>query len=182
MRSLLSRVTLVLDFSPFIAVRISCHSLLACRVSAEIATVNIMGIPLYVTCCFSLAAFNTFSLCLIFVSLINMSLSVFLFGFILCRTLGFFDIRGYLLSQIREFFMYNLLKYFLIYFLFLLFFHDSYNLNVHALNVVPEVSETVLISFFSFSLCFSASVIFNHSIFQFTYPFFCLSYSAIGSL
>ena len=180
MRSLLSRVILVAGFPPFITVNISYHSLLVCRVSVEIATVNIMGIPLYVTCCFSLAAFNNFSLCLIFVSLINMSLSVFLFGLILCGTLGFFDIRGYFLSQIREFLTYNLLKYFLIYFLFLFFFYDSYNLNVHAL--VPEVSETVLISFFSFSLCFSASVIFNDPIFQLTYAFFCLSYPAIGSL
>ena len=36
-----------------------------------------MGIPLCVICCFSLAAFNICSLCLIFVSLINMFLGVF---------------------------------------------------------------------------------------------------------
>ena len=35
-----------------------------------------MGIPLYVICCFSLVAFNIFSLYLIFDSLINMCLSV----------------------------------------------------------------------------------------------------------
>ena len=44
----------------------SCHSLLACRVSAERSAVNLMGIPLYVTFYFSLAAFNIFSLYLIF--------------------------------------------------------------------------------------------------------------------
>ena len=61
----------------------SCHSLLACRDSAERSAVNLMGIPLCNICCFSLAAFNIFSLYLIFDSLINMCLDVFLFGFIL---------------------------------------------------------------------------------------------------
>ena len=42
-----------------------------------------MGIPLCVICCFSLAAFNICSLCLIFVNLINMCLGVFHLGFTL---------------------------------------------------------------------------------------------------
>ena len=46
-----------------------------------------MGIPLCVICCFSLAAFNICSLCLIFVNLINMCLGVFHLGFILFGTL-----------------------------------------------------------------------------------------------
>ena len=46
-----------------------------------------MGIPLCVICCFSLAAFNICSLCLIFVNLINMCLGVFHLVFILCETL-----------------------------------------------------------------------------------------------
>ena len=46
-----------------------------------------MGIPLYVIIFFSLAAFNIFSLYLIFDSLINMRLGVFLLGFILYGTL-----------------------------------------------------------------------------------------------
>jgi len=46
-----------------------------------------MGIPLCVVCCFSLAAFNIYSLCLIFVNLINMCLGVFHLGFILFGTL-----------------------------------------------------------------------------------------------
>ena len=58
----------------------SCHTLLACRVSAERSVVNLMGIPLYVICCFSLSAFNIFSLYLIFDSLINMCLGVFHLG------------------------------------------------------------------------------------------------------
>ena len=65
----------------------SCHSLLAYRVSAERSAVNLMGIPLCVTCCFSLAAFKICSLYLIFDSLINMCLGVFPLGFILYVTL-----------------------------------------------------------------------------------------------
>ena len=45
-----------------------------------------MGVPMYVICHFSLAAFNSFSLNLIFVSLINMCRGVFLLGFILYGT------------------------------------------------------------------------------------------------
>ena len=48
-----------------------------------------MRIPLCVICCFSLAAFNIYSLCLIFVNLINMCLGVFRLGFILFGTLWF---------------------------------------------------------------------------------------------
>ena len=50
----------------------SCHSLLARRVSIERSAVILMGIPLCVICCFILAAFNIDSLCFIFVNLINM--------------------------------------------------------------------------------------------------------------
>jgi len=81
MRSLPSRVTLVVVFFPFSTLNISCHSLLACRVSAERSAVNRMGCPLYATCCFSLAAFNIFPLCLTFVSLISVCLFTFPFHF-----------------------------------------------------------------------------------------------------
>ena len=74
-------------FFPFNTLNISCHSLLACTVSAERSAVKHMGFPLYVTCCFSLAAFNILSFCLVFVSLISMCLGVFLLGFILYGTL-----------------------------------------------------------------------------------------------
>ena len=70
-------------FFPF---NISCHSLLAYRISPERAAIKHMGFPLYVTCCFSLAAFNIF-VCLVFVSLISMCLGIFLLGFILYGTL-----------------------------------------------------------------------------------------------
>ena len=46
-----------------------------------------MGIPLCVICCFSLAAFNIYSLCLMFISLINMCLGMFHLGFMLFGTL-----------------------------------------------------------------------------------------------
>ena len=52
----------------------------------------LMGIPLYVIYCFSLAAVNIFSLYLIFDSLINMCLDLFLLGFILYGTLHFLDL------------------------------------------------------------------------------------------
>ena len=70
-------------FSPFSALNISCHSLLACRVSVERWAVKHMGFPLYITCFLSLATFNILSSCLIFVSLISMCLGMFLPGFIL---------------------------------------------------------------------------------------------------
>ena len=69
-------------FFSFITLSMSCHSLLAWRVSVERSAAILMGIPSCVFCCFSLAAFNICSLCLIFV-LINMCLGVFCLGFIL---------------------------------------------------------------------------------------------------
>ena len=145
-------------FFPFITLNIFWHSLLACRVSAERSADNLMGIPWYFICCFSLAAFNIFSLCLIFVGLINMCLSVFLLG---CSSLCFLDLIDYFLSHIREVFDCNLFKYFFRPFPFLFFFWDPYNSNVGAFNVVPEVSESVLNSFLSFSLFCPVALIFT---------------------
>ena len=142
-------------FFSFITLNMSCHSLLAWRVSIERLTVIIMRIPLWVISCFSFTAFNICSL--IFVNLINMCLGVFHLGFILFGTLGFLDLGDYFLPHFREVFNYYLLKYFLMAFLFVFFFWDSYDLNAGAFNIVPEVSEIVLISFnsfFFFPLCF----------------------------
>ena len=115
-----------------------------------------MGIPLCVSCCFSLAAFNTCSLCLIFVNLINMCLGVFRpWVYPVWDSLGFLDLSDYFLPHFREIFNYYL-KYFLMVFLFV-FFWDSCDSNVGAFNIVPEVSEVVFISFnyfFFFCLCF----------------------------
>ena len=96
-------------------------------------------------------------------------------------SLRFLDLGGYFLPRFREVFNYYLLKYFLMVLLFV-FFWDSYDSNVGAFNIAPEVSEVVLISFssfFCFPLCF---IYFHHSIFCLTYPIFCLSYSTVGSL
>ena len=75
-------------FFPFSSLNISWHSFLTCRVSAErSAEDKCMGFPLYVTYCFSLAAFNVLSLCLVFVSLISVCIGMFLLLFILYGTL-----------------------------------------------------------------------------------------------
>ena len=100
-------------FFPFSTLNISCHSLLACRVSFERLVVKHMGFPLYVTCCFSLAAFNVLSLCLVFISLISMCLGMFLLGFILYGTLCA-SWTYHLPFHVEEIFNYNLFKNFLI--------------------------------------------------------------------
>ena len=74
-------------FFSFITLSMTWHSLLAWRVSAERSAVILMGIPLCVIYFFSLAAFNIFSLCLVFISLINMCFGMFHLGFILFGTL-----------------------------------------------------------------------------------------------
>jgi len=106
-----------------------------------------MGIPLCVICCFSLAAFNICSLCLNFVNLINMSWGVLPWVYPVWDSLGFLDLGDYFLPHFREVFNYYLLEYFLVVFLFVFFFWDSYDSNVGEFNIVPEVSEIVLISF-----------------------------------
>ena len=117
----------------------------------ERSAVILMGIPLCVICCFSLAAFKICSLCLIFVNLINMCLGVFHLGFILFGTLGFLDLGDYFLPHFREVFNYYLLEYFLMAFLFVSFW-DSYESNVGTFDIVPEAPEVVFISFNSFFL------------------------------
>ena len=110
-----------------------------------------MGIPLYVTCCFSLAAFNIFSLNLIFVCLINMCLGVLLLGFILYGTLQFLDLVGYFLSHVREVLTTISLNIFSGP-LSLFFSWDPYNSNAGTFNIVP--GSLRLSSFlFIFFLC-----------------------------
>ena len=71
-------------------------------------------------------------------------------SYLVWDSLGFLDLGGYFLPHFREVFNYYLLKYFLMPFLFVFFFWDSCDSNVGVLNIVPEVSEVVLISFNSF--------------------------------
>ena len=67
-------------------------------------------------------------------------------------SLDFLDLGSYFLSYVKEVFGYNLFKYIFRAFLFLFFFCDPYNLTVGVFNVVPGVSEIVLIFFIIFSL------------------------------
>ena len=83
------------SFFPFITLNISCHSILAGRVSVEKSADNLMGVPFYIIYSFSLGAFKILSLSLILVSLIIMCLGVFLLGFILLGTLCFLDLVEY---------------------------------------------------------------------------------------
>ena len=79
---------------------------LAYRVSVEKSADSLMGVPLYVICCFSLVAYNIFSLSLIFVSLITMCLGMrhlleFIFPGTLCAswtwlTISFSTFRKFL--------------------------------------------------------------------------------------
>ena len=128
-----------------------------------------MGFPLYVTCCFSLAAFNILDLCLVFVILISMCLGVFLLGFILCGT----PCTSWTWLTISFFSAYNHFKNFFLPFLFLFCFWDPYNSNVGAFDIVPEVSENILYSFHAFYFILLFRSYFHHFIFQLTDLFFC---------
>ena len=125
-----------------------------------------MGIPPWVICCFSLSAFNICSLCLIFVSLINMSQGALPLVYPVWESLGFLDLCDYFLPHFREVFNYYLLKYFLMVFLFV-FFWDFYDSNVGLFNIVPDVSEVVLFSFNCFFFLFL-------SLLQLFLPFYLL--------
>ena len=97
-------------------------------------------------------------------------------------SLGFLDLDDYFLPHFRDVFNYYLLKYFLMVFLFVFFFGDSYDSNVGAFNIVPETPEVVLISFNSFFLFPLCLIYFYHSIFYLTYSLFCLHYSTVRYL
>ena len=71
-----------------------------------------MGVPLCVTCCFSLGAFNILSLCLVFVSLINM-MSPWVYP--VWDSSCLLDLIDYFLFHVGEIFNYNLFKNFLIF-------------------------------------------------------------------
>jgi len=81
-------------------------------------------------------------------------------------SLGFLDLGDYFLPHFREVFNYYLLKYFLMVFLLVFFFWDSYDSNVLVFNIVLEVSDIVLISFNSFFFFPLWFIYFYHSIFS----------------
>ena len=68
------------------------------------------------------------------------------------ESLVFLGLGDYFHAHCREVFNYCLLEDFLMVFLLVFFFWDSYNSNVGAFHIVLEVSEIVLISFNSFFL------------------------------
>ena len=104
---------LACKFLPCSTLNISSHSLLACRASAERSAVKHMGLPLYVTCCFSLAAFNILSLCLVFVSLIMyVSRCVSPWIYPAWDSLCLLDLINYFLFHVEEILNYNLFKIF----------------------------------------------------------------------
>ena len=157
----------------------SCHSLLAWKISIERSPVILMGIPLCVICCFFLAAFNVFSLCLIFVNLINMFLGVFCLGVIL--SLGLLGLGVYFLPNCRD--VLTVISWSI--FSCPLFLSSSGTPMIQMLGqlTLPQrslrLSSFLLIPFFFFPLCF---IHFHHSIFHLTYLLFCLCYSIVGSL
>ena len=110
-------------------------------VSAEISAVNYMGFPLYVTCYFSLAAFNILSLCLSLLAWLICVLMCFSLGLTCRDSLCFLDLIDYFLSHVGEVFNYHFFKVFLTAFLFLFFLWDPYNSNVGVFNIVPKASE-----------------------------------------
>ena len=94
-----------------------------------------------------------------FVSLINVCLDVFLHGFILCRTVlaswTLVTVSFPMLGKFFTIFSSNIFSRPPFFF----FFCVIYNSNVCVFNVIPVVSETVLICFNHFSLFFSTVVI-----------------------
>ena len=87
MRSLLGRVLLVVGF--YFSSLLVCSSISFCpeEFLLKDQLLPLWGSPCVLFVAFPLLLFNIFSLCLIFVSLINVCLEVFLFVFILFGTL-----------------------------------------------------------------------------------------------
>ena len=114
-----------------------------------------MSFPLYVTCCFFPDAFNVLSLCLVFVSWINMCLGMFLLGFILygtlCASWTCLTILFPMLGKFSTIISSKIVSYPF----FFSSFSDPYNSNVGVFDIALEVLETIL-SFFSFFLLYSA--------------------------
>ena len=147
-------------FFPLIALNILHHSFLACRVSVEKSADSLVGVLLYVICCFPLVVFNILSLSLIFVSLIIVCLGVFLLGFILPGTLCLLDLVEYFLSHVRKVFTYYLFKYFL----------RSFSLSSSSGTTIMQMLVCLILSqrslmlssvFFYFLFCYSD---FHHSV------------------
>ena len=141
-----------------------------------------MGFPLYVTYCFSFAAFNILSLCLVFVSLISMCLGVFLLGFILYGTLyaswTWLTISFFMLGKISTIVSSTI-------FSFPFFFSSSSGTSIIQIMVhlilFQRFPEAILSSFHSFYFILLFRSYFHCFILQLTDLFFCFRYSTIDS-
>ena len=164
-------------FFPLITWNISCHSLLACRVSVEKSD------PLYIACLFSHIASNNISLSLIFVSFITMCLSVFFFGFILpgnlCASWTWLIIFFLKLVNFSAIISSNILSG---------PFSLSYPFGTPIMWILVHLMLSQqsfglfsfhFISFLFFFFCILfCSIDFHHSVFQVTYLFLYFIYSA----
>ena len=175
MRSLLVTVILVLGFSLS-----SLHVYLAIPFWLEEFLLKDQLLSLWESPCALFVAFNNCSLCLIFVSLINMCLGVFHLGCILFGTLSVYWTWVAISFPIFE-------KFFIIISssIFLCpFFLSSFSSGTPMFQMVGRLKlsqRSVRLS--SFLLFFFSSLLyFHHSISHLTYLFFCLSYSTVGSL
>ena len=81
-------------------------------------------------------------------------------------SLGFLDLGDYFFPHVRNVFDYSLLKYFLMVFLFVFFFWDSYNLNVGVFSKRSlRFSSFLLIRYsFFFSDSFISTILFSNSL------------------
>ena len=129
-------------FFPFITLNITCHSLLACRVSVEKSADSLMGLS-------SLVCYLSFFPCSFyyFISVFNFHQSDYYVSQCVSpwvspawNPLCSLDLVDYFFFHVWEVFSYYLFKCFLRSFLSLLSFWGPYNANVGAFNVFPEVS------------------------------------------
>ena len=132
-----------------------------------------MGNPLYIICCFSLVAF-VFNFC-------QLDFYVAWCGppwvYPAWDSLCFLDWVSVSFPMLGKFSAVTSSNIFSGPFPSLFSFWDPYNVNVDAFNIVPEVSDCLhFFSFFVFILFHSSD--FHQSVFQLTYSFFCLIYSA----
>ena len=129
-------------FRPFSALKISCSFLLACKVLAEKSANRLIGVPVYVTSCFSLAAFKILSL--IFDFLIILCFGVVLLRFLFSGTLGFLNLDVLFLLHVGKVFSHYVFVFFfhissLPFFLSLLLL-DPYNVNAIVPHMFLELS------------------------------------------
>ena len=157
-------------FFSFITLTMSCHSLLAWRVSIERPSVILMGIHLWVIYCFSLSAFKICSLCLILVNLINMCLEVFRLGFILFGTLWvswtWVVISFPILGKFSNIISSSIFSWSF----FLSASSGTPMIRMLVCFTLSLTSQVVLISLYSFFFFPPCFIYFYHSIFYLTYP------------